>query len=371
MADAEQRWMVDQLEELVRHESPSGAVERLDALRDVLVARMAEAGVELTARPGPAGDHLVASLGGREDGGGHVLVLGHYDTVWPVGRLVDSPFTVRVGVATGPGVFDMKAGLAMLLWVLHHLDETPHRPVRIVLTADEEIGSPSGADVVRAECAGAAAVLALEPPLAAGRLKVGRRGVSRVELLVTGREAHAGLDPEAGVSAIDELVDQLVILRERLPERPTRSVNVGRFRGGSGANVVAGQAGAELGLRFTTDADERELRAVLDDLTPVRAGAHVAVRTLTRRPAWEPTSSRALAEHVVATAGALGERVDVAVSGGAGDANLPGSLGLPTVDGLGPRGGGAHAPDERVELATLLPRARLLRELLTKPLRTS
>jgi glutamate carboxypeptidase len=265
-------------------------------------------------------------------------------------------------------VFDMKAGLVALLWALRNLDDAPARPVRIVLTADEEVGSPSGADVVRTECAGAAAVLALEPPLARGRLKVGRRGVSRVLVSVTGREAHAGLDRAAGVSAIDELVDQLAMIGDRLPESATRSLNVGRVAGGSRANVVAGAAEAELGLRFTTQADEDSIRAVLDALTPSRDGALIAVRTLSHRPAWEPTASRRLAEHVVATAQRLGEDIETAVSGGGGDANLPGSLGVPTVDGLGPRGRGAHAPDESVEVASLLPRARLLRELLTNPL---
>jgi glutamate carboxypeptidase len=275
---------------------------------------------------------------------------------------------VTDGVATGPGVFDMKAGLVALLWVLHHLDERPERSVRIVLTADEEVGSPSGTEVVRAECEGAAAVLALEPPLAEGRLKVGRRGVSRVRLTVIGREAHAGLDRAAGVSAIDELVAQLSVIRTLLPELASRSVNVGTVSGGSRANVVAGAAEAELGLRFTTADDEQAIRAVLDGLTPMHAGARIAVRTLSHRPAWEPTASRVLADHVVATADAMGERIDTAVSGGGGDANLPGSLGVPTVDGLGPRGRGAHAPDEAVEVASLLPRARLLRELLVRPL---
>jgi glutamate carboxypeptidase len=368
MADADQRWLVDQLAELVELESPSGAVAELDRLRDVLVAKLRDSGAEVAVRPGPAGDHIVASVGGSDRDDAPVVVLGHYDTVWPVGRLAEAPFTVSGDHATGPGVFDMKAGLVTLLWALGHLDRPPHRPVRIVLTADEEVGSPSGTDVVRAECDGAALVLALEPPLAGGRLKVGRRGVSRVQLSVTGREAHAGLDRAAGVSAIDELVDQLLAIRERLPETPSRSVNVGRLAGGSRANVVAGTAEAELGLRFSTAADERAIRDVLDDLAPLRDGAHVAVRTLSHRPPWEQAASRLLAERVLSIAAELGEHVDTAVSGGGGDANLPGSLGIPTVDGLGPRGSGAHAPDEAVEVASLLLRARLLRELLVRPL---
>lgn len=368
MDDADQRWLLDELAELVQLESPSGEVEQLDALRDILIAKLEAAGASASVQAGPAGDHIVASVGGRDSSTGHIVVLGHYDTVWPVGRLAEAPFAVDDGVATGPGVFDMKAGLAILLWALRHLDDNPARPLRIVLTADEEVGSPSGTAVVRDACVGAAAALALEPPLARGRLKVGRRGVSRALVSVTGREAHAGLDRAAGVSAVDELIDQLVMIQQRLQQPPGRSVNIGRIHGGSRANVVAGYAEAELGLRFAADADEREIHAVLDALVPVRAGARVAVRTLSHRPAWDPAGSQELAAHVVATARALGEGVDTGVSGGAGDANVTAAAGLPTVDGLGPRGRGAHSRDEAVEVESLVPRARLLHALLSEPL---
>lgn len=355
--------LIETLEEFVTLESPSGDVARLDALRDVLAARFTAAGADVTVHPGPAGDHLDMALPGGD--GDPVVVLGHYDTVWPVGRLAEEPFAISDGIATGPGVFDMKAGLAALLWAVRRLDRPLPQPVRIVVTADEEVGSPSGGAVVRAACAGAGAVFALEPPLAEGRLKVGRRGVARILLEVTGRESHAGLDAASGISALDEIVDQLLIVRNELPATPQRSVNVGRVAGGTRANVVAGRAEAELGLRFATEQDEQEVRRVLDALRPERDGARVAVRTLSHRPAWEPSGSLALARHVLAAAERLGERVATGVSGGAGDANITGAMGIPTVDGLGPRGRGAHAPDEAVEVPSILQRARLLRELLS------
>ncbi len=358
----DRRWAVQTLRELVELESPSGAGEPLAALRDVLVAKYAEAGVTFGVREG---GHLDACVGSGER---HLLVLGHYDTVWPLGRLADTPFTVAGDVATGPGVFDMKGGLVALLWALRTLDGEPALPLRIVLTADEEIGSPSGAAVVAEACDGAVAALALEPPLANGTLKVGRRGVARVLLSVTGREAHAGLDAADGVSAVDELVDQLIRLRGSVPDRLAGAVNVGRVAGGSRANVVAGQASAELGLRFTSAEDEALLGAALAALTPIRADARLELETLSHRPAWEPDGSRVLADHVVAVAARLGEDVTTAVSGGAGDANLTGARGIPTVDGLGPRGRGAHAPDETVEVPSILARARLLRELFATPL---
>jgi glutamate carboxypeptidase len=336
--------LIDLLRLLVEHESPA-------TLRDVLVDLLLRAGADAA----PDGAHVAASLG---DGPGHVLVLGHFDTVWPVGRLAVAPFTVTGDLASGPGVFDMKGGLVALLYALRLLrGRALPRPVRIVLTADEEIGSPDGARVVLAHTDGVAAVYALEPPLPGGALKVGRRGVARVRITVRGREAHAALEARRGVSAIEELCDQLVTLR-------APNVNVGRIEGGTRANVVAGHASAELGLRFATPQEQAALFAAIQGLTPVRSGAEISVAVLSRRPAWEPSASRRLAAHVQAVAQRLGETIGAAVSPGAGDANLTGALGIPTVDGLGPRGHGAHAPDETVEVPSIKARGELLAALL-------
>ena len=336
--------LIELLRLLVEHESTA-------TLRDVLVELLQNAGADAAAD----GAHVAASLG---DGPGHVLVLGHFDTVWPVGRLAVAPFTVDGDLATGPGVFDMKGGLVALLYAMRLLrGRALGRPVRIVLTADEEIGSPDGRRVVLAHADGAAAVYALEPPLPRGALKVGRRGVARVRVTVRGREAHAGLQASRGVSAIEELCDQLATLRGP-------NINVGRIEGGTRANVVAGQASAELGLRFATPQEEAALFATIDGLSPIRSGAELSVEVLSRRPAWEASASRELAEHVQSVAKRLGETIGAGVSPGAGDANLTGALGVPTVDGLGPRGHGAHAPDETVELPSIRARGELLAALL-------
>lgn len=360
-------WATSTLQRLVECESPSGDVDRLDRCRDVLVEEFAAAGVTLEVVPGPAGDHLVGTWGPLH--GAPVLVLGHYDTVWPAGAFGSSPFVVTGDLATGPGVFDMKGGIVGLLHAIRSSPAGPWHPVRIVLVADEEVGSPSGAAVVERESTDATAVLALESPLAEGTLKVGRRGVARVRLEVTGRAAHAGLDAAAGISAIDELVDQLASLRAAVPDSLDFSLNVGRISGGTRANVVAASASAELGLRFVDDDAEAVVTRALDALTPRRGGARLTREVLSRRPAWEPTASKALAAHVLAVAAEVGEPgLRTAVSGGAGDANLTGALGIPTVDGLGPRGHGAHAPDETVELPSILRRGELLAALLTREL---
>lgn len=362
----DRQWAADTLELLVSHESPSGAVPELAVLRDILVDKLRGAGAVVDVVPGPNGDHIVADVGAQA-GVAHTLVLGHYDTVWPVGRLAESPLTITGGVATGPGVFDMKGGLVSLL---HALDlirrrgDALARPVRIVLTGDEEVGSPDGSRVVAAAADNAALVFALEPPLPDGKLKVGRRGVARVRISVRGREAHAGLDLAQGISAIDELIDHLSLLRKGFPSSDELSINIGNIAGGSRANVVAGSAQAELGLRFATPDAERRIFDALGAMHPIRPGAELEVDVLSRRPAWDPAGSAELAASVQSIARRLGETIGTGVSGGAGDANLPGSRGIPTVDGLGPRGYGAHAPDETVEIPSISARGELLAALL-------
>src|SRR5262249_54993786 len=233
--------------------------------------RVAELGGAVELVPGDAGDHVRAAFaaglrapgpapgrGGspsRASTRGHILVVGHYDTVWEAGWLASHPFVVRDLVATGPGVLDMKGAIVALELALELLRDSGRalaQPVQVVLVADEEGPSPHGGTAVMAAAAGAAAVVGLEPPHPDGGLKTGRRGVARVRLEVRGREAHAGLAVAGGVSAIDELLDQLVRLRDALPRASDLGWNIGRVSGGTRANVVAGRASAEVGLRFAT-----------------------------------------------------------------------------------------------------------------------
>jgi glutamate carboxypeptidase len=372
---------VERLAHLVRLESPSGDVARLGALRDVLAERLARLGGTVELVRGDAGDHIRAAFpaAGRADAGraadrvlarGHIVVVGHYDTVWEAGWLASHPFTVRDLVATGPGVLDMKGAIVALELAFELLSESGlalAQPVQVVLVADEEVSSPHGRTVVMDAAAGAAAVVGLEPPHPDGSLKTGRRGVARVRLEVHGREAHAGL-VAAGVSAIDELLDQLVRLRDALPRAADFGWNIGRVSGGTRANVVAGRASAEVGLRFATRQTERAAFSALRSLTPVRPGAQVAAEILSSRPAWPATPTNPLAEHVIALAAGLGEQLGARPAGGAGDTNFTGAAGLPTVDGLGPRGRGAHSPAESVRVDSIVRRAELLAVLFSTPL---
>ncbi len=354
--------VLDALHRYTRHESPTGDAAALAALAGVLSADAEEAGFT-TAR---AGDHLVWTLPARDVTGGSLLLLSHYDTVWPTGALDEMPWSVEGDTIRGPGVYDTKAGLAALLAATARVVAAgrPHPEVRVVVVADEEIGSPTAGDLVRAEAAQATAVLGLEPPHPGGDLKTGRRGSTRARVEVTGLESHAALDPEAGVNAIDELVDQLVRVRAIVAGRPVL-LNTGTITGGGRTNVVAGHAQADLGLRFQDLGTEEEVLAALAALTPVRDRAVLATRLLAHRPTWRPSDAgAALLARIVAIAAGLGQTLGGAPADGAADTNTTGALGVPTVDGLAPRGGGAHARHEWVSAQGIDERVDLLEALI-------
>jgi glutamate carboxypeptidase len=348
-----------------RRETPTGDAAALNALADLLEERYRELGARTERVAQETGDHLVARWG---DGDApHVLLLGHHDTVWPHGTLGSMPLTVDDGVLRGPGVYDMKGGLVvaeLAIEILQRCGVRPAHPVRLGVVADEEVGSPTARPLVEVESAGAVAVLGLESPLPGGALKSARLGSTRVRIEVTGRAAHAALDPASGVSAVDELMDQLFAVREIMASEPTVLCNVGTLGGGGRTNVVPDRAAADIGLRFTDAGTQERVLAALGGLTAVRPGAEVVVRTLTSRPAWSGPDDALLAR-VVAAGEAIGQHVTGRPAAGAADTNTTGAAGIPTLDGFGPLGAGAHAPDERIEIASLADRAALLASVLT------
>jgi glutamate carboxypeptidase len=346
-------------------ESPTGDRRALDALAEMLEADAAAAGFGTAREPHPTGDHLLWTLPGRDVTDGPILFLTHYDTVWPVGTLTGMPWTVDGDVIRGPGVYDTKAGIAALLAAVAAVDG-PHPEIRVIVVADEEIGSPSATGLVEAEAQRAAAVLGLEPPHPGGDLKTGRRGSTRARIEVTGVEAHAALDPEAGANAIDELVDQLLRVRELGAGRPVL-VNTGTISGGGRTNVVAGQAHADLGLRFADPEDERVVLGELAALRAIRSRATVSTRLLSHRPTWRPApAGDELLARIVAVAAGIGQELGGRPADGAADTNTTGALGRPTVDGLAPRGGGAHARTEWVSAAGIAERIALLTALMSR-----
>ncbi|BBH68767.1 peptidase M20 [Actinoplanes sp. OR16] len=341
-------------------ESPTGDTRALGALAEVLDADAAEAGFTV----GRSGDHLVWSLPGTGGEGGPILLLSHYDTVWPVGTLATMPWTVEGDVVRGPGVYDTKAGLACLIEAVRGLAGSRHPEIRVIVVADEEIGSPTAGELVRSEASRASAVLGLEPPHPGGDLKTGRRGSTRARITVTGVEAHAALDPDAGANAIDELIDQLLRVRAAVADRPVL-LNTGTIAGGGRTNVVAGRAHADLGLRFVDPADEEAVVGLLRSLRPVREKAQVATELLSHRPTWKPATDDALLAGITAVAAGIGQEIGGSPADGAADTNTTGAMGVPTVDGLAPRGGGAHARTEWVSRTGMNERIALLTALLT------
>lgn len=353
------------LREYALAESPSGDDAALARCAALIEAGHVEAGGTVSHEDG----HLVTRFG--PPGGPHLLLVGHYDTVWPTGRLATMPYTDDGTTITGPGTYDMKSGLVaveMALRALRTAGTSPVREVRMVLVSDEEVGSPTGRTVVERHLEGAVAVLGLESPHPDGALKTARRGSTRVLLRVHGREAHAALDPDKGVSAIDELIDQVAAVRAAVPDDGTTLCNVGRIEGGRRANVIAGEASAEIGLRFTSAAAERAVLGALTGATPRRAGATVEATVLSARPTWPERDGDPLLAKVAAIGASLGQEITGRPAAGAGDTNLPGSLGLPTLDGFGPRGRGAHAADEAVRVASIADRAALLAAIMISPL---
>ncbi|MFD2757397.1 M20 family metallopeptidase [Gulosibacter faecalis] len=360
------------LRALVEIESPSGDAAGVGRIGAVLRERLEGAGASVEAHASPLGEHLVAEVPGRN--AAPLLLIGHLDTVWPVGTLAgDVPWRVEGDVVRGPGAYDMKSGLVIMVRALERIAHTrsrqPARPVRLVLVCDEELGSPHSADLVRECAAGARAALGFESPHPDGALKVGRRGSARVAIEVGGRAAHAALDPEAGVSAIDELVDQLLRVREIVADPALVShvlCNVGTISGGGRANVIPDAARAELGLRFIDAETERAVLDSLARLTPRREGATLDVARVSGRPTWRASDGdRMLTDKIARVAAALGQHVEGRPAAGGGDTNLTGALGIPTVDGLGPRGGGAHAVHEHALLSSLGERIDLVTRLLT------
>jgi len=363
--------LVAELAGLIELESPSHDLAASAEIGGLLAAAWAELG-EVRIEPSPAGSHLTIEVAGvGSSATSPVLLLGHSDTVWPIGTLAGPvPLSVADGVLRGPGAYDMKAGLVVMRTAVRLLAalELPHPPIRVLIAADEEVGSGSATALVRAACADAQAVFGFESPHPDGAVKVGRLGSTRVKLKVTGRESHAALDPERGVSAIEELVDQLLVLRTEVARvaaaRPGEVlVNVGGISGGGRTNVVPGAAEALIGFRFATPAAEAEVMAVLDGLAPVRPGAVIEREVLSSRPAWAASAAdQALLARVSELAGV---EVPGRPAAGAADTNTTGSLGIPTLDGFGPRGGGAHAVSEHILIDSLLDRIVLLATVLT------
>lgn len=360
------------LGDLVRIESPSDDPDGLDRMATMLGELFGEFGPVERHPDGPGGaSHLVLSLPGAGFEPDHAVVLGHYDTVWPKDTLDRLPCRIEDGVLTGPGCFDMKGGLVQLWYALRelrHLGRPPRRPTHIMISCDEEVRSRTSRPLIRRLAEGAAAAYVLEAPLPGGRLKTARKGTAIYRLEVEGRAAHAGIEPEKGASAVLELAHQVRALHDLNDREAGTTVNVGVVAGGTRPNVVAARAHADVDVRVRTAAEAARVEHAIATLRPVLAGTRLtAVADLTRPP-MEPTpASRRLFARAREIAAAMGmDDLAEGATGGASDANLVAAMGVPTLDGLGPEGGGAHADDEHVLVESMPRRAALIAGLLAE-----
>ncbi|NSC19932.1 M20 family metallopeptidase [Streptomyces albus subsp. chlorinus] len=361
--EAHRAQLLDDVLDLVGRETPSDDPVLLDRglarIERWITDTLGEPQRRSRTDGGPYGDALTLEFPGV--GSAPVVLLGHYDTVWQAGTLAEWPCAVDGDRASGPGIFDMKAGLVQAVWALRALDATGHRrpPVRLVLNGDEEIGSPASRPVIERACAGAAAVLVFEGS-ADGALKTSRKGVGIFDVTVTGREAHAGLDPEKGVSAIDEMARATLKLHALADPAAGTTVNVGLVRGGSAINVVAGQATARVDVRVASQAEADRVDRALARLEPHDPRAAITVTGEWNRPVMERTPAIiAMAGLARAAAAELGADLAEVAVGGASDGNFAAATGVPVLDGIGAVGDGAHARDEHVSVAALTERSAI------------
>ena len=357
------------IEQLVTQETPSGDKARLDAFAAFLAARLQDAGATVEILPNAErGDHVRARFG-PETGEKPALILCHYDTVWAVGSLATHPYRIEEGKAYGPGIFDMQTSLMLSEYVARatrDLSLDLPRPVTILITSDEEVGSPTSRTLIEEEALKSAYVLVMESPLPGGVLKTSRKGGGGFTLEITGRAAHAGVEPERGISAIQELAHQILVLHSLTDMEKGSTVNVGVVQGGTVSNVVAANATAKIDVRAWTQEEADRLEQAILGLQPVTPGATLRVTGGWNRPPLERSATIDLFHKTQAIGRKLGLELTDGGTGGGSDGNFTGALGIPTLDGLGVPGHGAHADHEHIEVDQLVGRAALLMALLAE-----
>ena len=370
-------WLVPQLpnmlrtlETFVRAESPSTEKAAADVCARVIAAEWSKRGVpvELLEQKNRGAHLRISYVPAKAKPRSQLLVLGHYDTVYASGTLAKMPFRTAAGRVYGPGAFDMKAGIVQALFALDAIQQVGAaltKKIVFLWTSDEEIGSESSRKLLEAEAKRGDAVFVLEPALGTkGLLKTARKGVGEAEIIAQGRASHAGLAPEKGVNAIHELALQIARVREWNDLPRGVSVNVGQVAGGTRPNVIPDHARAVLDLRALRVVDMRKIEKQLRGLRPVLPGARLTVRGGFNRAPLEREQSSELFQRAAVLAKRMGLTIGEATAGGGSDGNLTAALGIPTLDGLGAVGGGAHSPAEYIVARAMPRRAALLASLL-------
>lgn len=370
----QQNQIVDTIQQLVEIESPSDVKAAVDRLGTVLASRFGELGGKVRMhRAEKFGNHLeirFRSSRGRKQK--PVLLLGHMDTVYPIGTISKMPFRVNKGRVFGPGVLDMKGGITLILHVVEALlgwsgGKLP-RPVTVFLVSDEEVGSHSSRALTEKLARESAAVLVLEPAAGLnGDVKTSRKGVGDFELTVHGKAAHAGLDFQKGHSAVTELAHQVLEISKLIDPARGITVNAGKIKGGTRVNVVPAEASASIDVRVTNKQDATEIERKLRALKPVNPNCRLELTGgMNRLPMERTLWVAALYEKAKSVARDIGWDLEEAAVGGGSDGNFTAALGIPTLDGLGVVGEGAHAEHESIVISELPRRAVLLANLITQ-----
>lgn len=357
------------LKTIVEHESPSNEKAAVDRLVDYLQSAIEERGGTTERLPQDVfGDLLVGRFGEGKSDRQPLLVMTHIDTVWPIGTIERLPWRVETETAHGPGIFDMKASVAMMLTAVDILNDLDllQRPIAWIINTDEEVGSPVSRPVLEDLALQSDLVLCLEPPVPPhGSLKTERKGVGMFSMTVEGRASHAGADHQAGISAIEEMARQIQWLHGLTNYETGTTVNVGVVNAGTKRNVVAAHAEALIDLRVTSMAEADRVVAQILGVTPFVDGARVSVEGELNRPPMERTDAIASAFQRAREIGTtLGLDLTEASTGGGSDGNFTAAAGVPTLDGLGCNGDGGHADTEHIEVQRLDERAALIAALL-------
>jgi glutamate carboxypeptidase len=354
-------WLLELIESLVAIESPSDDPDAVNRCGRELVSRLEGMGGMVSLIPSAtAGDHIAATFG---SGHRQVLLLGHFDTVWPVGQIGRMPLKREGGKLYGPGVFDMKAGIGLAALATRAVLETGGLDAcRAVMlwTSDEEVGSGTSRALIEAEAARSVAVLVFEPSLPGGGLKTSRKGVGQFEIVARGVSAHAGLDPGKGVNAVRELAHQVLAIDDLQDPDHGVTLTAGVISGGTRVNVVPDLATAIVDARANTIADAQRVERAIKGMQPRTPGARVDVTGgFERLPLERSAGVVRLFELARSVAAEIGVKLEEGSAGGGSDGNFTGPI-APTLDGFGAIGDGAHALHEQVEIDALVPRAAVI-----------
>jgi len=359
--------MIDLLREAVKLESPSADKKAVDACSLFFIRELKKIGAKITRFPQKKiGDLFLAQYPPpSKKTAGRLLILTHTDTVWPKGKIQKMPFYISGKKLFGPGALDMKAGLVMAVFSLRALKELgilPEKRIGIFINSAEEVGSEASYKAIRSLAKKSTCVLCLEPSLPGGGLKTQRKGRLVIRLETRGRAAHAGT-PEKGVNAIDELMLQLRLIKKL--ETKERTINIGLISGGEKPNIVPEKAWSVLDIRFWKNDQKQKVIDFLNRLRPMLKGARVRFSIESLTPPMEKTKANSrLFSKARRIASSLGMELYPGKTGGGSDASIASSLGVPTLDGLGPDGDGIHAEGEHLILSSLIERTAFLTELL-------